>query len=64
MKNKKIVFIAGFIIGSLIFGFASNFISQIIYKKFYTEEVKNNPAQISDWKAWKNKHDVKPWELK
>jgi hypothetical protein len=60
MKNKKLIFIAGFIIGSLLFGFASRSIAEIIYN--YNNPIKETYKYNSsnNWEEWRDKND-KPW---
>lgn len=64
MRNKKLTFIIGFIVGSLIFGFASQYISNFYYEQTHPGHDKDKYITISDFKGWKNKHSCKPWESK
>lgn len=60
MKNKKIVFIAGFIIGSLLFGFASQYIGEAVYNYNNPIKQKYKYNSSNNWEDWRDKN-TKPW---
>lgn len=63
MKNKKLIFIAGFMIGSLLFGFLAQEIGDMIY------DYQNPPKEVFKYNSsnnWEDERHIpsrKTWEF-
>lgn len=62
MKNNKIIFIAGFIVGSLSFGFSSQYIAEYYYNKPPKKEVEFKYNSMTNWEDDKKNDGSKPWD--